>query len=98
MKIVQLPAIPQWELPIWQVLAGGGHSSVASLMAAMQASARGAGIRAAAFVPSRPEAGTPQPAPFNTKAFDADASRLEIAHAPHGLDQHSISQAHRVLV
>ena len=24
MKIVQLPAIPQWELPIWQVLAGGG--------------------------------------------------------------------------
>ncbi|WP_280176615.1 hemagglutinin repeat-containing protein [Pannonibacter phragmitetus] len=33
-----------------------------------------------------------------TKAFDADASRLEDAQAPHGLDQLPMSRAHRELV
>ncbi|WP_457168686.1 hypothetical protein [Pannonibacter sp. Q-1] len=32
------------------------------------------------------------------KAFDVDASRLEDAQAPHGLDQLPMSRAHRELV
>ncbi|MFN4168090.1 MAG: hypothetical protein ACK4HD_07275, partial [Pannonibacter phragmitetus] len=49
------------------------------------------------FLEGLPRPGNISKPNAQTQAFDADASRLEIAQAPHRLDLPSMNQAHREL-